>query len=147
MQQQGERAVGDANELMIAVAVSSSNRPRGLRRAVASVLAQTYPHARMHVIVVDDASSDPGVADALQGVREQLVREGFAHTVTRMPQRVFVGRVRNVMLQRAAELGVDYVCMMVWLEMCLSALLSMLVADHRTTTTRRTHPCLRCSPA
>ena len=58
-------------DLRVSVIMPTRNRLSYLKRAVASVLTQSYPH--LELIVVDDGSSD-GTADFLGGVTDGRVR-------------------------------------------------------------------------
>ena len=60
---------------LVSVVIPTYNRTESLRRAAASVLAQTY--ANLELIIVDDASDVPGaqaVAEALDDPRVRFVR-------------------------------------------------------------------------
>lgn len=52
----------DAGRPVIAVAVSSHERPQGVRALIAALEAQTFPHDRFEVVIVDDASSPDAFA-------------------------------------------------------------------------------------
>ena len=99
--------------LRIALGLSSHNRPALLERAVASVIDQQYPPELMHVMIVDDGSTDPGIPGMLALLSARMTRAGISHRITTLSTRRFVGYVRNAMLQQGATMLADLVCLMV----------------------------------
>ncbi|HLN24354.1 MAG TPA: glycosyltransferase family 2 protein, partial [Patescibacteria group bacterium] len=65
----------------ISVCLATHNRPALLAQAVASLVRQSYPH--FEVIVIDDGSTDPGVAVCLDGLEELFQQRGW--TILRQP--------------------------------------------------------------
>ncbi len=60
----------DTSGSVVAVAVSSHERPKGVRSLIAALEAQTLPKDRFEVVIVDDASSPESFA-ALERERER----------------------------------------------------------------------------
>jgi glycosyltransferase involved in cell wall biosynthesis len=75
--------------MLISVVIPTYNRAALLGRAIASVLAQTYPH--LELIVVDDGSND-GTSGVVGAFRDPRVR--------------FLGRPRNDGVSRARNAGI-----------------------------------------
>jgi len=65
--------------VLISIAIVSFNRPKDLRRALESVVAQTYPHLE---ILVCDSSSDPAVAAVLTEFAHADARVKIHHHAT-----------------------------------------------------------------
>ena len=83
----------DAHLPFMSVVMTHFNRPRLCRQAIQSVRDQDYPHHRMELILVDDASTDPDVAAFLDEIQPEFDRRGW--TVIRSPVNQYLGGARN----------------------------------------------------
>jgi len=63
--------------MTVSIIIPSYNEEENIDRCLMSVKAQTYPHDRMEIIVVDDGSSDNTVNRVLRHMGQAPLREGF----------------------------------------------------------------------
>ncbi|KNC74217.1 hypothetical protein SARC_13229 [Sphaeroforma arctica JP610] len=92
--------------------ITSHDRPETLIKAVKSVLAQNYDHSSIRIIVVDDASTVPGIAKVLEEIRHLAVKERVAIDVIRNEENKFVAANRNYIFKFGVEQRADYVCLL-----------------------------------
>ena len=97
----------------ITMGIPTHNRPDELVACVQSLTLQNYPTDLMHVIIYDDASTDPLVEVALSKSQAMLQERGMSHQIIRGKTNSFVAMTRNKMLEIAVERGDDYMCLLV----------------------------------
>ncbi|MFW5771728.1 MAG: glycosyltransferase [Phototrophicaceae bacterium] len=68
----------DPQDLMlVSVIIPAYNEEENINRCLASIKAQTYPHDRIEIIVVDDGSSDDTLNRILSHMGQQTVQGAF----------------------------------------------------------------------
>jgi len=76
---------GAVTEPLVSVVVPTRDRPERLRRLLDGLRRQTLGEARFEVLVCDDASGAPGVADVLAAAGEHLDLRVLRHDAPRGP--------------------------------------------------------------
>ena len=118
----------------VTIGVTTHNRADQLLDCIRSVASQDYPHNLLHVVIVDDASTDADVPDALAKCERMLLERGISFEIKRLPTHSFVAATRNGIFSQALTRGDDYVCLMVC---CSPTLLPFSSTAGRTTMTWR----------
>ena len=113
-QQQRQAAdVIESNAPGVLLGITSHNRPQELERAVLSLVAQKYPPAAITIMIVDDASTDPGINVSLASIRNMLTKASIAFHIVVNKEHRFVAQTRNEILAYGANIGSDFVCFLV----------------------------------
>ncbi len=97
----------------VTVGITTFNRASSLLECVQSVANQDYPRELLHVLIVDDASSDTDVGPALEMSSLLLHERGISHDIIRQPSHQFVAITRNQIFERSLQRNDDFVCLLV----------------------------------
>jgi O-antigen biosynthesis protein len=97
----------------VVVGITTHDRPHQLFDCVQSITMQDYPSDMMHVVVIDDASSDPDVPQSLHKCKVVLTDREISHSVIGKDTHGFVAQRRNEIIDIANNKGADFVCFMV----------------------------------
>jgi glycosyltransferase involved in cell wall biosynthesis len=83
------------NPPLVTVVVPAFNAEPWMAESLSSVIAQSYPHDSLELIVVDDGSTDGTVAAADRILDDSGIAYGPAQPVRRRAQRVIRAGVRR----------------------------------------------------
>ena len=100
-------------DLRVTVGVTTHNRADQLFECVRSVANQDYPHHLLHVIIVDDASTDPDVSHALDRCERMLQELHISYEIERRQKKSFVASTRNNIFAKAQARQDDFACLLV----------------------------------
>eukprot|EP00052_Salpingoeca_macrocollata_P027353 m.259657 g.259657 ORF g.259657 m.259657 type:complete len:323 (+) comp22734_c0_seq4:1-969(+) len=96
----------------VAIGITSYNRPELLLKTVHTIIKQTYPRELMHLIVADDASTNPLMNSTLAEIRQLLDDSGISYDIQVPPAHTYVAATRNRILNLAQQRNADFVCFM-----------------------------------
>jgi glycosyltransferase involved in cell wall biosynthesis len=90
-------ATGSAERPVVSFCLTPNKRPLLLRQALASLRAQDYPN--YEVVLVDDASTEPGALAYLERLKPDFDRNGWQ--IVRHEQNRYLGAARNTAARHA----------------------------------------------
>eukprot|EP00050_Salpingoeca_kvevrii_P015751 m.49765 g.49765 ORF g.49765 m.49765 type:complete len:834 (-) comp6495_c0_seq2:1773-4274(-) len=109
---QGGREHLQHSDLQVMIGITSHNRPDSLLATVDTLIAQSYSAKLMNVVILDDASTHPGMLAALDDAHHRLEEATISHKAIVLKEHAFVANARNLLLAEAARANVDYLCFM-----------------------------------
>jgi glycosyltransferase involved in cell wall biosynthesis len=110
IRQKMENKSANVPKFKVSIGVPTFNRENVLLETIESLARQEYPHDRLHVIVVDDASRHPATVDILRKAESILERASISHDFVIHKENRFVASSRNEIFELAYQRGDDFVC-------------------------------------
>jgi glycosyltransferase involved in cell wall biosynthesis len=102
----------------VTVGITTFNRADSVFDCIQSIANQDYPRDRLHVVIVDDASTDADVAIALRKSSEILHQKSISHEIVRLESHQFVATTRNRIFELAEQRSDDFICLLVCCSWC-----------------------------
>lgn len=98
--QREPEAIRPENLMTVSVIIPAYNEEENIDRCLMSIKAQTYPHDRMEIIVVDDGSSDDTLNHVLRHMGQQPLKQAFRTNSFRIYDPTFGGTLNVIRRER-----------------------------------------------